>query len=249
MKRKKKQYEEDIYLESAEDDEDEIDLMDLIFILIRNWKIIAGSTMVVFILGTIFAFTRPDIYKAETTLMVSSGQIYTASSLDNSEIDRNQRLVTSYTEIARSESIMRNVINKLDLDTEPEKIAKLVEVTPVEETEFIKISYTDKDPYKAAMLVNEVANEFIAKIKQVMRFENLNIVEKARIPEKPEPKKRAIIMAVSLVLGMMLGGFIAFVLEFLHSKLRKPEDMEKIMGCSVLANIPDFSEEEKDGEK
>ncbi|HAS80288.1 MAG TPA: hypothetical protein DCR90_05235 [Fusobacteriaceae bacterium] len=81
-----------------------------------------------------------------------------------------------------------------------------------------------------------------------MSFENLKIVEKAEVPTKPLPKKRALILAISIVLGGMLGVFIAFMMEFLHSKLRKPEDIEKIMGCSVLANIPDFNIE-KIGEK
>lgn len=245
MKRKK--IEEDLRYE-WESEEDEIELMDLVFILIRSWKLIVMTAVPVIILGLAFAMTRPDIYQSEATLMVSSGQIYSVNNLDNAEISKNQKLVSSYTEIAKSKSIMRSVIKKLDLDMGPEQVAKLVTVTPIDNTEFIKISYKDENPQRSAMLVNEVANQFITKIKKVMTFENLKIIEKADVPEKSLPKKRALILAVSIVLGGMLGVFIAFIVEFLHSKLRKPEDIEKIMGCSVLANIPDFNIE-KIGEK
>ncbi len=245
MKRRKK---EEDFFEEIDGDEDEIELMDLVFILIRRWKLIVMVAIPVIVLGLAFAMTRPSVYSAEATLMVSSGQIYSINNLDNAEISKNQKLVSSYTEIARSKSIMRSVIRKLDLDEEPEEVAKLVKVTPVEDTEFIKISYKDKNSQRAALLTNEVAEEFISKIKKVMSFENLKIVEKAEVPEKPLPKKRALILAISIVLGGMLGVFIAFMMEFLHSKLRKPEDIEKIMGCSVLANIPDFNIE-KIGEK
>lgn len=245
MKRKKK--EEEFY-DEIDGDEDEIELMDLFFILVRRWKLIMFIAIPVVALGLAFAMTRPSIYSAEATLMVSSGQIYSINNLDNAEISKNQKLVSSYTEIARSKSIMRNVISKLDLDEEPESIAKLVKVTPIDDTEFIKISYRDRNPQRAALLTNEVAEEFISKIKKVMSFENLKIIEKAEVPNKPLPKKRSLIVAISIVLGMMLGVFVAFMLEFLHSKLRKPEDMEKIMGCSVLANIPDFNIE-RIGEK
>ena len=245
MKRRKKEEE---FFEEIDGDEDEIELMDLVFILIRRWKLIVMVAIPVIVLGLAFAMTRPSVYSAEATLMVSSGQIYSINNLDNAEISKNQKLVSSYTEIARSKSIMRSVIRKLDLDEEPEEVAKLVKVTPVEDTEFIKISYKDKNSQRAALLTNEVAEEFISKIKKVMSFENLKIVEKAEVPEKPLPKKRALILAISIVLGGMLGVFIAFMMEFLHSKLRKPEDIEKIMGCSVLANIPDFNIE-KIGEK
>ncbi|UUV18717.1 Wzz/FepE/Etk N-terminal domain-containing protein [Fusobacteria bacterium ZRK30] len=246
MKRKKR--EEDLRYEWEEEDDDEIELMDLVFILIRSWKLIVMSALPVIVLGTIFAMTRPDIYQAEATLMVSSGQIYSINNLDNAEISKNQKLVSSYTEIAKSKSIMKNVIRKLDLDMEPDEIAKLLKVTSVNDTEFIKLSYTDKNAQRAALLTNEVAGEFILKIKKVMSFENLKIVEKASIPDKALPKKRTLILAVSMVLGVMIGVFVAFMMEFLHSKLRKPEDIEKIMGCSVLANIPDFNIE-KAGEK
>ena len=243
MKRKKR--EEDLRYEW---EEDEIELMDLFFILIRSWKLIVMSALPVIVVGTIFAMTRPDIYQAEATLMVSSGQIYSVNNLDNAEISKNQKLVSSYTEIAKSKSIMRSVIRKLDLDMDPETIAKLVKVTTINNTEFIKLSYTDKNAQRAALLTNEVAGEFILKIKKVMSFENLKIIEKASVPDKALPKKRALILAVSMVLGVMVGVFLTFMVEFLHSKLRKPEDIEKIMGCSVLANIPDFNIE-KTGER
>lgn len=244
MKRKKR--EEDLRYEWEE--EDEIELMDLFFILIRSWKLIVVSALPIIVMGAVFAMTRPDIYQAEATLMVSSEQIYSVNNLDNAEISKNQKLVSSYTEIAKSKSIMRNVIRKLDLDMDPETISKLVKVTPINNTEFIKLSYTDKNAQRAALLTNEVAGEFILKIKKIMSFENLKIVEKASVPDKALPKKRALILVISMVLGVMIGVFIAFMVEFLHSKLRKPDDIEKIMGCSVLANIPDFNIE-KTGEK
>ena len=240
---KKRKREEDLRYEWEEEDDDEIELMDLVFILIKSWKIIILSALPVIILGAVFAMTRPDIYRAEATLMISSGQIYSVNNLDNAEISKNQKLVASYTEIAKSKSIMRSVIRKLDLDIEPEGIANSLKIIPIDDTEFIKLSYTDKNAQRAALLTNEVAGEFILKIKKVMSFENLKIVEKASVPDKALPKKRALILAVSLVLGMMVGIFIAFMVDFLHSKLRKPEDIEKIMGCSVLANIPDFNVE------
>lgn len=239
--KKRKREEELKYEWEDNEDEDEIELMDLVFILIRSWKLIIISAIPIIVLGTVFAMTRPNIYKSEATLMISSGQIYSVNNLDNAEISKNQKLVSSYTEIAKSKSIMKSVIRKLDLDMEPEEIAKLLKITPIDDTEFIKLSYTDKNAQRAALLTNEVAGQFISKIKQVMSFENLKIVEKATVAEKPLPKKRALILAISIVLGVMVGVFIAFIREFLHSKLRKPEDIEKIMGCSVLANIPDFN--------
>ena len=245
---KKSNYEEDINTHWMEED-DEIELMDLLFILIRRWKTIVAIAVPVLIIGLTYAVLKPAMYKAETTLMVSSGQIYSVEKLDNSEISKNQKLVSSYTEVARSKGIMKNVIKRLGLDAEPETIAKLVKVTPIEETEFIKISYTDRNARKATLMVNEVSKEFMLKIRDLMNFENLKIVEKAEIPTKPESRKRVLIVAISGVLGIMLGVFGAFLMEFIYSNVRKPEDLQNIMGCKIIANVPDFEKLEAEVKK
>ena len=65
------------------------------------------------ILGVIFAITRPTVYQAETTLIVSNNM--SSVSLDSSDISLSQRLVITYSEIAKNKSILNKVINKYDL--------------------------------------------------------------------------------------------------------------------------------------
>ena len=102
MSRKKK-YED--YDEEFENDEDEIDLADLIFTLIRRWKLIVLTAIPVVILGVIFAITRPTVYQAETTLIVSNNM--SSVSLDSSDISLSQRLVITYSEIAKNKSNLK----------------------------------------------------------------------------------------------------------------------------------------------
>ena len=80
MRKKEDFYEEDFY-----EDEEELDLMDLVFTLLRRWKLITLIALPIFGLGVFFAATRPTVYKAEMTMMVSSGRNFSASSLDGGE--------------------------------------------------------------------------------------------------------------------------------------------------------------------
>ena len=235
MSRKKK-YED--YDEEFENDEDEIDLADLIFTLIRRWKLIVLTAIPVVILGVIFAITRPTVYQAETTLIVSNNM--SSVSLDSSDISLSQRLVITYSEIAKNKSILNKVINKYDLDTTAEGLAKLVTITPVDSTELISLTYKNSDPQLAAMVTNEIANEFMDKVVQVMRVRNVNVVEKAQVPVQPLPKKRDLILLASVVLGLAAGTGMAFVMEFLHKKLRKPSEIQAILGVSMIGMIPDL---------
>ena len=238
--------------------EDEIDLMDLIFIMIRRWKLIGLTMIPIIILGVVFSVTRPSIYKADTTLMVSSGM--SSIGLDNSDISLNQKLVITYSEVAKSRSILKKIISKYDLDTTLDNLASSISISPVSDTEIIKLSYKNTDPQLAAAVTNEFAKEFMNKVVEVMNIRNVKVVEPAEVPTHPLPKKRVIILAAFVILGGMIGLALAFIVESVHKKLRKPTDIEKILGAPMIGMIPvlkdkkekdnnEAEDEKMDGEK
>lgn len=244
MRRKEDFYEDDFY-----EDEEELDLMDLVFTLLRRWKLIALIATPVFALGVFFAMTRPTVYKAEMTMMVSSGRNFSASSLESGELSVNQKLATTYAEIAKSRVILNNVIRKYDLDTTLKKLQEEVTIAPMEDTELLQLTYKNGDAALAAAVVNEIGNEFMLKVREVMNFQNIKVVEPAEIPKESLPKKRVLIIAISAVLSVMMGCMAAFVVEFFFCKLRKPKDIEKILGTSMLGMVPDFNLSLVDGGK
>lgn len=241
---RQKSYEEERYYE---EDNDEIDLVDLIFMLIRRWKVIVLMMIPTIILGFIFAITRPSVYEANTTLIVSSGMA--GIGLNNSDISLNQKLVVTYSEIAKSRDILTRVISKYDLPETPEVLGKKISIGIVKDTELIKLAYSCNDPKLAEAVTNELANEFIKKVGQVMKVRNVSVVEKAIEPLQPLPKKRGIILLASIIFGGMLGIGVAALIEFLHKKLRKSSDMEKILGVEMLGMIPEIDFDEKAGEQ
>ena len=236
MRKKEDFYEEDFY-----EDEEELDLMDLVFTLLRRWKLITLIAMPIFGLGVFFAATRPTIYKAEMTMIVSSGRNFSANSLDGGELSVNQKLATTYAEIAKSNVILKNIIKKYDLDTNLKALQKEVTINPVEDTELLQLTYKNSDPGLAAAVINEIGNEFMLKVREVMNFQNIKVVESAEIPREALPKKRTLIIAMSFILSIILGCMTAFIVEFFFYKLRKPKDIERILGTSMLGMVPDFN--------
>ena len=241
MERRKYEDYDDYY------EEDEIDLADLLFMLIRRWKVIVLVTIPVVMLGFFVASTRPSVYRAETTLMVSSGM--QSTSLDRGDVDLSQKLVVTYSEIAKSRDILRRVITKYDLLGGDKQLAGSINVSVIKDTELIKLSYTCGNPKLAEAVTNEVANEFIQKVSQVMRVRNVAVVERAQEPAGPLPKGRAKILLASIILGVGLGVVFAFLIEALHKKLRKSSDIEKILGVEMLGMIPEIDMEEGSEEK
>lgn len=245
---KRENYNYDYYEEEMEDDT--LDIQDLIFTIFRRWKVIILTMIPVIILGFIFANTRPTIYEAQTNLIISGNN--PGISLDKSDIDLNQKLTTTYLELAKSKSILKNIIKKFDLKDDEKALAASISILPIKDTEIITLSYKNQDPQMAAVITNEIAKQFITRVTEVMKVRNITVIDKAQIPEKPLPKKRALILLASGIAGLILGVGIAFIIEFMFAKLRKPTDMEKILKIPMLGMIPEFTdiaEESGKGEK
>lgn len=243
MRKKEDFYENDFY-----EDEDELDLMDLLFTLLRRWKLIVLIAIPIFGMGIFYASTRPTVYMAKMIMMVSSGKNFSVSSYSG-ELSVNQQLATTYAEIAKSNIILKNVIKKFDLATTLKGLQNSVTIKPVADTELLELTYKNSDPALAAAVTNEIGNEFVLRVREVMNFQNIKIVEQAEIPREALPKKRGLIIAVSLILSIVVGCMVAFIVEFFFCKLRKPKDIEKILRAPMLGMVPDFSLSEEDGGK
>lgn len=216
-----------------------VELFPEFVLILQKWKFILFSVLFfTFLGGGYLFFTKPDIYEAKATLMVSSGQIYSIESLDNDEILRNKNLIPTYTEIARNESFIAEILEKLDLNRDPKDVLKLLKMDHVAETELIHISFRDENPQIAAAFVNEVANEFVNKIESVMTFQNLKIIDMATVPHEPRSKKLLLFTAVLSVFGFMLAIFLINLSEMLYGRIKDPKYLEEILESQVLSNIP-----------
>lgn len=227
------------------DDEESggLDVVDLIFALLRRWKVIVLITIPIVIAGFFMASTRPTVYRSETTLMVSAGN---GLSVDGSDIGEGEKFIVTYIQLAKSRDIMERVIAKYDLAETPGSLAAKVTVSPVANTDFLKLSYRSGERGLTTAVTNEIANEFIFKISQVLKVRNISVIERASEASQM-PKNRGIIIIASFILGMALGTGVASVIELVHRKLRKSSDIEKILKAEMLGMIPEI-EIEKEGE-
>lgn len=70
---------------------------------------------------------------------------------------------------------------------------------------------------------------------------NISILEVARPADKPSKPQKARIMAIALVLGLMLGGGLALLRDWMDQRLRSAEEVTAILGVPVLGVVPSMS--------
>lgn len=226
-------------MKKQDKDNNELNLSDLFFILYKRRKLIKLVTLPIFGLGIFFAITRPTIFEAKMTMMVSSNQNF-ANSLDGKELSVNHKLATTYAEIAKSDTILKNVIKKYDLDVNLKLLQSNVKIIPIENTELLQLKYTHTDPALVAAIVNEIGNEFMSKVHEVMNFQNIKVIELAEIPRDALPKKCLSIISASLLFSIFIGFLTAIVVDFFFYKLRKISEIEKTLRTSQLGVVPYF---------
>ncbi|MEW6048458.1 MAG: Wzz/FepE/Etk N-terminal domain-containing protein [Bacillota bacterium] len=81
---------------------------------------------------------------------------------------------------------------------------------------------------------------------QIARSINLGetsilVVSPAYIPSRAARPNRQLNMAVSGVLGVMVGVMLAFLLEYLDNTVKGAEDVQRVLGAPVIGNVPLFT--------
>lgn len=75
-------------------------------------------------------------------------------------------------------------------------------------------------------------------ISQESQPVNLWIVEHAQIPEQPARPLKGLNLLMGLFLGLFGGIGAAFFLEYLDNKIKDPDEVEAVLGASVLGIVP-----------
>lgn len=219
---------------------EEISLKEVLFILKKRMKLILSLFIIALLISSIISiFVLDKVYEANTTLMVGRPKDYASeTNLQYNDLILNQKLVSTYGELIKTRAVAEEVIANLNLDISYEQYKEKVNVSLLKDTELIQIIVKDTDPSTAAIIADETANVFMEKVQDIMKVDNVHVIDKAEIPLEPISPNVMLNIAIASVLGLMVGVFMAFLLEFLDNTIKTPEDVEKYLGLPVLGSIP-----------
>jgi capsular polysaccharide biosynthesis protein len=226
-------------------DQSEIDLRQLFQVLRRRLALLIAMPIVAgLVAGLVSAFVMDPVYSAKTTLWVIKDD---TSQLSYNDVLLSRNLTKTYAEVAQSQAVLAEVARTLGNRYTVTQLQEKVSVTPVRDTEIIAFEVEDNDPALAAAIANALSEAFQQQIRTFMKVENVAVVDRATVPTDPIKPRTLMNVAVAVVLGGMAAVGIIFLLEYLDTSLKSPEEVTQHLGLPVLGQIPTIEIPEAEG--
>jgi capsular exopolysaccharide synthesis family protein len=176
------------------------------------------------------------IYATSTTLLVNQTQ--TPGTVQYNDILTSERLTNTYAELVRRPLILENVIRRLDLPMSYGELSGKMSVSAIPNTQLLKISIEDPDPIRASIIANTTAQEFIDdNSKQLGRPGSVSVAQEATVPGSPAKPNIKLNTILAGLLGLMVVGTLAVVLEYLDDTVKAEDETEIALGVPMLGIV------------
>ena len=129
---------------------------------------------------------------------------------------------------------------ELKLDMTPAELSKKISVSVPTDTRILSITAKDGDPKEAARIANGLRNVAAEKIISVTKVSDVTTLDEAEVPQSPSSPNIRRNVLLGFVAGVGLMVVLLVVVEVLDDRVKRPEDVEELMGLPLLGVVPDI---------
>ncbi|GLB79390.1 capsular polysaccharide biosynthesis protein CpsC [Streptococcus alactolyticus] len=215
--------------------------IDVLYLLRKLWSRKFFIIFIALVVGTIALLGSVFLIKPKYT---STTRIYVVSrtedDITNQDLQAGSYLVKDYQEVITSNEVLSSVIDKEKLSLTPNELSSMISVTIPTDTRVISISVEDDNAQEATTIANTVREVAAEKIKAVTKVNDVTTLEAAEVPKEPSSPN----IKRNTLIGVIAGGVLAvisiIILEVLDDRVRRPEDIEDVLGLPLLGIVPDI---------
>lgn len=186
------------------------------------------------------AFLAKKEYQSTSRIYVVSRQNQDNNALTNSDLQAGSYLVKDYREIILSQNVLSQAIEELKLDLTPAELSKKISVSVPTDTRILSITAKDGDPKEAARIANGLRNVAAEKIISVTKVSDVTTLDEAEVPQSPSSPNIRRNVLLGFIAGVGLMVVLLVVVEVLDDRVKRPEDIEELMGLALLGIVPDM---------
>ena len=181
---------------------------------------------------------KKPIYQAKATVVISSADSGEGESTTTlNDVNLSQKLATTYSEIAKSELVLNQVIENLSLRSDASSLGKNVAIKPVDNTSILSITVKNQDAKTSAVIANEIAKVFSQEIASIFKIENLKQLSAATTPDAPANNTLMRDIVLAGVISILAVTGFAFLKFYLDDSVKHSDDIEKTVGLATVGCI------------
>ena len=215
----------------------EIDILSLLRALwLKKFTIVLGAVLFSLLAFGYSVFIAKKMYQSTTRIYVVSRQNETQAALTNQDLQAGAYLVKDFKEI-----ILSQALSELKLQTSPRELTRHITVSVPADTRIVSITVKDDNPEEAARIANAFRNIAAEKIIEVTKVSDVTTLEEATVPAEPSSPNIRRNVILGFLGGSVLMSIFIIAVEILDDRVKKPEDIEEVMGLTLLGVIPDMN--------
>ena len=225
-----------------------MELQEYLNILKKRWSLLIVITLVATLIsGVVSYFVIKPAYKSDISVIIQKQDTVDtkAPAMNYNDILMYQKMVKTYSELVKSRTVAEHAVNALAIDMKPDTLRGMIAVAPKGDTEFLTITVQSKDARQAMELANQLAKSLKEVSVNIKKSDNVQILDPAMLPVGPYSPRPMLNMAIAFFLGLMVSVGLIFLLEYMDNTVKSPEDIEKLLGISVIGAIPMITDSEK----
>lgn len=225
----------------------EIDLMELWDLFVYRLPIILLAAVIAVSGFFAFAFVTYEAeYSSTATLYIlrQNDEQQSAATAYN-EINLATKVVNDCTHMLKSRSVVEPVIQELGLDLTYSELYKKISTNNPSDTRILEVTVAGETPELAKQIVDRLCEIGQEKIAQAMGYQQVNLFEYGTLPVKPSNQTGLRTYALVGAAAAALTYAVFVIMHLVDDRIRSDEDVERLLGLSVLADIPDLNAEHK----
>lgn len=227
-------------------DEIEIDLVELFFELLKYWKQIAVSTVLVAVIALLISkFLMTPMYESTSELYVLSKSTSITSLTD---IQMGTNLTNDYIVVVTERTVLEQVIRNLSLSMDYKDLGDEITVNNPSNSRILQITVKDANPELAKAIADELADVSAAFISEKMDQDPPSIISYGYQDGKPVSPSILKNTIIGALLGFVLAAAVIVLAYMFNDTIMTADDIEKKLGLNVLGSLP-LEEAQYDGEK
>ena len=224
-------------------------VQDLLMAYLRQWRLIVLCVVIACTIAwgyTFFCIT--PMYRASATVYVNNSLEEDKNGLTSSDLSASVHLVKGYMILAKSDIVLTEVAKQLDdPNTEDQEytLAQLkgaVSTSQIDDTIIFAVRVSHKDPYKAQIIANKVADVVVEMAPVVIGGTSASKIDEAQIPSDPYSPD----YSSNIVTGAAIGAFVAVayitVMFLKDTRIKDENDLTDLFDLPILGRIPNFDD-------